>query len=236
MTETEWSSGSSYDLSLDLSFEKALAVLSEDTSFYEKLAIAEEASSTNIENFDRELFFKESKYTRFDLIEQISELTRSLPKGFLKWCSSKKLNLKDFRAFLNDYKKEKDSLFFAKIADLDPTKNTGLQIIELYFDLCAQKKITSEDVVTFKNAELLLSSLKKKRFSQALSKDQLISDEFAKIKLTSGVRASLKRNGDKRQIRFEIDADSPEQLQAKLEKSLKSAESFKAAWDVGADQ
>jgi len=233
LTETDWDTKNFYDLSTDLSFEKALAVLSEDTSFYEKLAIAEEAENNIADDFNRELYFKESNYTRFDLIEQIAHLSKKLPNDFLNWCSSKKLNLKDFRAFLNDYKKENDQAFFSKIYDLDPTKNTGLQIIELYFDLCAQNKITGDDLLQFKKAELLLNFLKKQRFSNALSKDQLISDELSKIKIAAGVKAALKRNGDKRQIRIEIEADSPEQLKAKLEKSLKSARYFEDAWNTG---
>lgn len=232
LTKTDWSSKNSYDLSADLGFEKTLAVLSEDLSFCEKLKVSTLASKQDVTAFDQELFFKEAGYTRYDLIEQISKLSATLPADFLGWCASKKLNLKDFRAFLNDYNTTNDEVFFSKLSDLDPTKNSGLQILELYFDLRAQKKIALEDLMSFKNAELLMTSLTKKRFSAALSKDQLISDELSKMKISSGVKTTLKRSGDKRQIRLELDADSPEQLVTKLEKSLKHIESFKKAWNL----
>jgi|GEM_PF-3339712 len=240
LTDTNWASQKSYDLSADLSLERAVAVLSEGLSFCEKLSLAEAAASlttntntnTNSHTFDQRLFFKESNYTRFDLIEQIKNLSKELPEDFLRWCALKKLNLKDFRAFLNDYKKNNDSVFFSKLSDLDPTKNTGLQIIEVYFDLCAQKKVSPEDLLSFKNAETLLASLKKKRFSMTLSKDQIIFDELSKIKVAAGVKASLKRNGDKKQIKLELEADSPEQLKEKLQKSLERADSFEKAWNI----
>ena len=230
LTETEWESSDAYDLSADLTFEKALAVLSENLSFCEKLKIASFVQTSDITSFNSELFFKEAKYTRYDLIEQVRKLTESLPNIFTQWCSHKKLNLKDFRAFLNDFKEQKDGPFFTKLAELDPTKNTGLQIIELYYDLCAQSKLEVSETLKFKSAETLLTSLNKKRFSVSLSKDQVISDELSKIKISGGIKASFKRNGDKRQIKLELEADSPEQLQEKLEKSIKRAEAFKQAW------
>jgi len=235
LTETDWKSSDSYDLSADLTFEKALAVLSENLSFCEKLKLASLAQSQNLPDatdFNSELFFKEANYTRYDLIEQIRKLTDSLPEKFTTWCSQKKLNLKDFRAFLNDFEKDKDSTFFIKLAELDPTKHSGLQIIELYFDLYAQNKIEVSELLKFKNADSLMSSLNKKRFSVSLSKDQIISDELSKIKISRGVKASFKRNGDKRQIKLEIEADSPEQLQEKLEKSIKRTEAFQEVWNT----
>jgi len=232
LTETKWEGSDSYDLSAELTFEKALAVLSENLSFCEKLKIVSSVQTSDKTAFSSKLFFEEAKYTRYDLIEQVRKLTESLPESFTQWCSHKKLNLKDFRAFLNDFKKENDSTFFAKLAELDPTKNTGLQIIELYYDLCAQNKIEVSELLKFKNAETLMNSLNKKRFSVSLSKDQAIAAELSKIKISSGIKASFKRNGDKRQIKLEIEADSPEQLQEKLEKSIKRTEAFKQAWNT----
>jgi len=225
-------SASVYDLSADLSYEKALAVLSEDLSFCEKLAIAEVAELEN--DFDHEVFFKEARYARFDLVEQVKRLHKVLPDGFINWCIRKKLNLKDFRAFVHDFSPQNDSTFFDRLAHLDPTKHTGLQIIEFYFDLIAQTKISTNDIINFKKADTLLAYLQKKRFSAALTKDKKIEDEISKIKIASGIRASFRRTGDKRQIKIELEADSPEQLKNKLEKTLEKTESFKKAWSLEA--
>ena len=229
LTDSRWKSKKDYDLSVDLSLEKALAVLSEEMSFCDKLDLASKTSRLLDSKFEPEIYFKESGYVQLELINKIQSLVKEIPAPFLNWCSDKKLGAKDFRIFLNDYC-QADQDFFLKIANLDATKSTGLQLIELYYDLKAQNKINLDEILTFKKPEKLFSFLKKKRFNSTLYRDDELENALSKIQLAQGIKASLKRVGDKRTIRLELEADSPDQLKYKLEKCLSKNESFALAW------
>lgn len=232
LSSPEWETQKTYDLSEDLSLEKALSKLSTDCSLCKKLQIAHTAKTVFRDQFSESSFFKELGYTRFDLIRKTKDVAGLLPPAFLNWCDQKKLNLKDFRIFLKDYKQDTHSKSFEHIADLDPTKNLGLQIIEIYFDLLAVDKISESDVMNFKSPEKLFSFLKKKRFSESLSTDQKIEEGFAKLDLTPGVKIEMKRNGDKRQIKLEMQVDSPEQLFQKMDKAKSKLEDLKQIWNL----
>lgn len=230
LSAPEWETQKNYDLSEDLSIEKAVAKLSSTLSLCKKLQVLQAAKISFKGNFSDEVFFKELGYTRLDLIQKTKELTQSLPFSFLSWCDQKKLNLKDFRIFLSDYQQKEHSKTFEHLALLDPTKSLGLQIIEFYFDLLAVDKINDSDILSFKASEKLFSFLKKKRFSESLSKDQIIEEGLSKLELSPGVKIEMKRNGDKRQIKLEIEVDSPEQLFKKMDKAKSKLKDLKQIW------
>jgi hypothetical protein len=228
----EWETKNSYDLYADLSLEQALAKLSTSCSFTKKLEVSKAAQKSFQEIFSEETFFKEAGYTRLDLIEEIKTVSTNLPIAFLNWCDSKKLNLKDFRVFLKDFNQDTHSPFFEKLAQLEPTKNLGLQILEYYFDLLAVEKVSTSVLMDFKNPEKLFSFLKKKRFSESMSQDKKIQEDLSKLEFSPGVKVEMKRNGDKRQLKFEIQVDSPDQLFQKIEKTKTKLESLKEIWGV----
>ncbi len=229
LTESYLSSENSYDLSSDVSLEKALAELSKEETFMSHLKVLETIST---EDFTKDLYLKELGYGNISLINDIFAFSKTLPKEFNDWSLNKKLGPKDFRAFMNAYSKDIDFNNFIKLAELNPTKSNGLQILEYYFDLMATKKIDADFITTFKSPEKLLISLKKKRFANSLNKDNHISDMLSKIDLSKGVKVELKRIGDQRQLKLEIHSPSPEQLITHLNKTSQKIEDISKAWNA----
>ncbi len=220
LTNSYFSSKNSYDLSLDMSLEKALAQLSKDEPFMIHLKITEIALlNLSTSNFIQDKYFKNLRYENLNLISKIFSFSKNLPKDFKDWSLNKKLSPKDFKIFINDYSKNSDSKVFSKISKLNPTKSSGLQIIEYYFDLKASGKITSSFVNDFKDPEKLLLSLKKHRFSHTFNKDMAISKKLSTIDLSKGVKIRLKRIGDERSLKLEIQSTSLKQLITCLHKT-----------------
>lgn len=231
LTKSYLSSRSTYDLSLDTTLENALAKLSKDDDFMSHLKLLEASKTAFNKTLSQETFLKTLGYVNLDLINKIIIFMTELPEEFKDWALNKKLGPKDFRAFMNDYTLKEDRSAFVKIADLNPTKSNGINILEYYFDLKAVKKIKPSFLSDFKTPDKLLSSLKKKRFSNTLSSDQIVSDKLSKLDLSKGVKIELKRLGDQKLIKLEINSSSPEQLVAHLSKTSQKIEEISKAWN-----
>lgn len=230
LTKGSFDHAKTCDLSESLSFEAAVAEFSKEEDFITHLKIAEIASKEKNPAFSKENYLKSLGYGNLELISSLSRMIFELPEDFKMWCKSKKLGPKDFRVMMSDFNKLDDSKAFSKIADLNPSKNNGLLIVEYYFDLKASKQIEGSYLNTFKNADNLLSALKKKRFSKSLKADESLSDRISKLQMAKGVNLNLKRVGDKRLLKLEAQVSSPEELKAALEKTLLKLVDVEKTW------
>ncbi len=232
LTRSYFSNTLTCDLSSEVSLEKALAKLAQGESFMLHLKLIMASEQIFEGSFSRHRFLENLSYGNFSLVDKIISFIPKLPESFQDWAVSKKLGPKDFRPFMNDFSASEDFEAFKKMASLNPTKSNGLNIVELYFDLKSTNKIQPDFLNDFKTPENLLSVLKKKRFSNVVSSDEFISDKLSKLNFTKDIKIGLKRIGDQRLLKVEINSNCPDQLILQLDKTSKKIDSIAKAWET----
>jgi hypothetical protein len=219
------------DLSENSSLEKSLAFLSEGKSFVLKAQVVKTAKLEISSDFDVAQYFTDSGHSKNQDFEKLLSFIDRLPSSFFHWTESKSFNPKDFRCMIKDFDQSRDTIAFEQIAKLNPTKSSGLQIIEYYFDLLAIKKIEPSYVLDFRKPEALLLSLKRKRFSNTLDQDELFSSKLSKLDLAQSAKVFLRREGDQRLLHLEVKSPSPEALAKDLTMLQKKISDLQDLWN-----
>lgn len=219
------------DLSLKMNLEDSLAFLSSELGFMAQTkvhSVAKEAFS----NFETEEYFLKCGYSSFNFLKQALELIPNLPHNFRLWAEEKKLNPKDFRVLHGFSKNALEQIeLLEMVSKLQPTKNTGLLILEYGMDLYHLQQLDIETLAKFTKPDSFLNHLKRKRFSKTLDRDETIKNKIEKIELTQNTNLKLERRGDERFLKLEILASHPTQVVKTLEKLKSKFEHIDLSWN-----
>lgn len=208
-----------------------LSHLCANLSLVEQIFVSQKIAATNT-IFDEKCFFNSLGYTHIEQINEIKSYLFGYSDSFLIWLSEKKLNIRDFQAFMYDYKKSEHQASLDHLAKLNLSKSLFIKIVDIYFDLLAVKKIEPDYLLKFTHAQPLIKSLEKIRFKNTFSQDEEFEKKLQNIQLNKQIKVKVQREGDSKVLTAELKAKNPYDLKKQATNLLSEIEKINTAWEL----
>lgn len=160
----------------------------------------------------------------YKLNESFLLLVKSIvktPISFQDWCSEKSISPRDLEIIRFTELTHKHKHTLKAIAQLNFTKSTGIQILDLCFELIEMKNgvIDIENIFSSASAEKILGSLKALRYPVTSSSDLQKHDTLKSLPNLTGAEVNWKRINDRAGLEIKLHAISSSDLERKI-KSL----------------
>jgi hypothetical protein len=164
-----------------------------------------------------EVFNKFNLRLNESLILLMKSLTKT-PKAFRVWCSEKYLGPRDLEILRSSTVSDLEFQLLTRISELNPTKSTGAEILELTFELVGlglSPKLILESLKD-NNIEDSVYKLRKLRHPLTTQIDSLNNQKLKSIPSINGVDVQWKRYNDRSGVELKIFATSSSEFQKKM--------------------